>query len=115
MSKLNTFLTLCNFCCSVYILRQLRKTTVGYKVKNLSIKKVNNNKRGPESLLAFVPTNKEGIFTYQSYLAARRANYLPDSSAEKTLNKWKSRGYIEYLKDGSFKKLRKEDIRIIIE
>lgn len=115
MSKLNTFLTLCNLCCTVFILKQLSKVTVKRKVEKPPIKKTSIHRRGPVSFLEYIPTNKEGVFTYQSYLATRRAHDLPDDSAKKTLNKWKSRGYIRLLEDGSFKKLRGEDFRIIIE
>lgn len=115
---MNAFLLLfsiCNLWCSVHILKYLEKASAEQEKPNPpspTLKK-SNSKRGPASLLEFIPTNKEGIFTYQNYLAARRAYGLDDASANKTLSKWKSRGYIEYLENSTYKKLREGDIYII--
>ncbi len=63
------------------------------------------SKRGPRNLLEQIPVNAEGIFTYNDAVAARIKNSKNEAGTGNMLSQWKSRGYIEALPDGRYKRL----------
>ncbi len=65
---------------------------------------VPTSKRGPRNLLEVIPTNDEGIFTFQDAVKARIKNGMPEDGTNRMLSQWKFRGYILQITDYSFKK-----------
>jgi hypothetical protein len=61
--------------------------------------------RGPRNLLEQIPADKNGVFTYRDAISARLKNSKDEAGTSNMLSQWKSRGYIEYLADGTFRKL----------
>lgn len=64
------------------------------------------SRRGPRNLLEQIKTDKDGIFTYRDALDARLRNNKDEAGTGNMLSQWKSRGYIESLEDGSFRRLQ---------
>lgn len=62
------------------------------------------SKRGPRNLLEVIPTNDEGIFTFQDAVKARMKNGMDEDGTGHMLSQWKCRGYISQITDHSFKK-----------
>lgn len=63
------------------------------------------SKRGPRNLLEQITANAEGIFTYSDAVAARIKDNKNEAGTGNMLSQWKSRGYIEALPDGRYKRL----------
>jgi len=67
--------------------------------------KMQTSKRGPRNLLEQMPTDAEGSFSYSDAIATRLKNNKSEEGTANMLSQWKTRGYIEALPDGRFKKL----------
>ena len=64
------------------------------------------SKRGPRNLLEQIKTNEDGVFTYLEAVNVRQKNGKDEAGTRNMLSQWKSRGYIEDLGDGKYKKLK---------
>lgn len=95
-------------------LRKIRENAFYYP-HVIEAMKSTGYERGPENLLKYIPTDKDGIFTYEDYIDKRKDGGFREESAKSTLRKWKQRGYVKFLEDGRFQKLRKSDIRVLID
>lgn len=66
--------------------------------------------RGPQSLLDNINTDEQGIFAFEEvlrvYIAEGKGN--DEKKIKNTLSQWKSRGYLEDLPDGRYKKVKKK-------
>jgi len=69
------------------------------------------SKRGPQNLLEQIPTDADGIFTYNDAVQARIKCGKREEGTGNMLSQWKSRGIIEVLPDGRYKKLPPKDDR----
>jgi len=94
-------------------LRKIRENAFQYPHLIEAMKK-SGSESGPENLLRYIPSDKDGIFTYKDYLETRKNGGFNQKSANGTLRKWKERGYVEPLGNGKYKKLRKSDIRVLV-
>ena len=63
------------------------------------------SKRGPRNLLEQIPTDSEGTFSQNDAASIRLKNNKDEAVTGNMLSQWKTRGYIEALPDGRFKKL----------
>lgn len=66
------------------------------------------SKRGPRNLLALIPTDEQGTFALADAIAVRQKNNKDEAGTGNMLSQWKSRGYIEALPNGRFRKLLSE-------
>ena len=64
------------------------------------------SKRGPRNLLEQIKTNEDGVFTYLDAINVRQKNGKDESGTRNMLSQWKSRGYIEELPDGKYKRIK---------
>ncbi len=64
------------------------------------------SKRGPRNLLEQIKTNEDGVFTYLEAVNVRQKNGKDEAGTRNMLSQWKSRGYIEDLGDGKYRKLK---------
>ena len=67
---------------------------------------MHTSKRGPRNLLEQIPTDSEGTFTFNDAISIRLKNSKSESGTGNMLSQWKTRGYIEALPDGRFKKVQ---------
>ena len=70
---------------------------------------IQTSKRGPRNLLEQIQTDAEGAFSFSDALAARLKNNMKEEGTGNMLSQWKTRGLIEALTDGRFKKLPLND------
>ena len=70
--------------------------------------KMQPSKRGPRNLLEQIPANAEGEFTLSDAIAVRIKNGMSEAGARNMLSQWKSRGYIEEVGAGTFRKVNSE-------
>ena len=63
------------------------------------------SKRGPRNLLEQIPTDSEGTFSQNDAASIRLKNNKDEAGTGNMLSQWKTRGYIEALPNGRFKKL----------
>ena len=63
------------------------------------------SKRGPRNLLEQIPTDSEGTFSQSDAIAVRLKNNKDEAGTRNMLSQWKTRGYIEALPDGRYRKL----------
>ncbi len=62
------------------------------------------SKRGPRNLLEQIPVDADGTFTFSDAIATRTKCGKCEEGTGNMLSQWKSRGYIEVLPNGRFKK-----------
>ena len=67
------------------------------------------SKRGPRNLLEQIATDAEGAFTMSDAISVRLLNNKNEEGTANMLSQWKTRGYIESLPDGRFRKLLMND------
>lgn len=67
--------------------------------------KKQTSKRGPRNLLEQIPADANGIFAYSDAVSVRVKAGKDEAGTGNMLSQWKSRGYIEALPDGRFRKL----------
>ena len=67
--------------------------------------KMQTSKRGPRNLLEQIQTDEEGTFAINDAIAIRLKNNKDEAGTLNMLSQWKTRGYIEALPNGRFKKL----------
>ena len=67
------------------------------------------SKRGPRNLLEQIPTDSEGTFSQSDAIAVRLKNNKDEAGTRNMLSQWKTRGYIEALPDGRYRKLLSND------
>lgn len=76
----------------------IREATEGVKIAT----------RGPQSLLDKINTDEQGVFAFDEilrvYVAEGKDN--DEKKIKNTLSQWKSRGYLEDLPDGKYKKIK---------
>lgn len=72
---------------------------------------VKTSRRGPANLLLQIPTKEDGTFTYQDAVLMRLKNGKEEEGTNGMLNQWVSRGLIERLGNGVFRKIDKADDR----
>ena len=65
---------------------------------------VPTSKRGPRNLLEYIPTDENGVFTYQDAVKARLKNGMKEEGTQAMLSVWKSRKYVLQITDFSYKK-----------
>lgn len=70
---------------------------------------MHTSKRGPRNLLEQITTDAQGVFTLHEAIAVRRQNDKDEAGTRNMLAQWKSRGYIEALPDGKFRRLTPKD------
>ena len=63
------------------------------------------SKRGPRNLLEQIPTDAEGTFSTNDALSIRLKYNKDEAGTGNMLSQWKTRGYIEALPNGRFKKI----------
>ncbi len=63
------------------------------------------SKRGPRNLLEQIATDAEGTFAMSDAISVRLLNNKNEEGTANMLSQWKTRGYIEALPDGRFRKL----------
>ena len=68
--------------------------------------KMQTSKRGPRNLLEQIQTDEDGVFTYLDAVNVRQKNGKDEAGTRNMLSQWKSRGYIEDLGDGKYRKLK---------
>lgn len=71
--------------------------------------KMQTSKRGPRNLLEQIATDAEGTFTMSDAISVRLLNNKNEEGTANMLSQWKTRGYIESLPDGRFRKLLMND------
>ena len=64
------------------------------------------SKRGPRNLLEQIPTDSEGTFSQSDAIAVRLKNNKDEAGTGNMLSQWKTRGYIEALPDGRYRKVQ---------
>ena len=69
------------------------------------------SKRGPQNLLEQIPTDADGAFTYNDAVQARLKCGKSEEGTGNMLSQWKTRGIIEVLPDGRYKRLPPKDDR----
>ncbi len=62
------------------------------------------SRRGPRNLLESIPTDDEGLFSFNDAVQARLRNGMTEEGTSHMLSMWKVRGYISQITDHSFKK-----------
>ena len=67
--------------------------------------KMQTSKRGPRNLLEQIATDAEGTFTMSDAISVRLLNNKNEEGTANMLSHWKTRGYIEALAEGRFRKL----------
>ena len=81
--------------------KSIREATEGVKLAT----------RGPQSLLDKINTDEQGAFAFDElvrvYTAEGKGN--EEKKIKNTLSQWKSRGYIEDLPGGKFKKVKSKN------
>lgn len=68
---------------------------------------MHTSKHGPRNLLEQIATDADGTFTYTEAVAVRVKNSKGEAGTGNMLSQWKSRGYIESLPDGRYRRLQK--------
>ena len=68
---------------------------------------VKTSRRGPANLLQQIPTKEDGTFTYQDAVLIRIKNGKEEDGTNVMLNQWVSRGHIERVESGIFRKIDK--------
>ena len=63
------------------------------------------SKRGPRNLLQQIVTADDGTFAFTDAIAVRQKNGKDEAGTGNMLSQWKTRGYIEALPDGRYKRL----------
>ena len=63
------------------------------------------SKRGPRNLLQQIITDEGGTFAFTDAVAVRQKNGKDEAGTGNMLSQWKTRGYIEALSDGRYKRL----------
>ena len=72
-------------------------------------KQVKTSKRGPNNLLEQIATDADGVFAFSDAVAVRVKNSKKEEGTGNMLSQWKSRGYIEALPNGKYRKLKAKD------
>ena len=72
----------------------IRKDDAGFQV----------SKHGPKSLLDELPTDADGVFTFEALSQLRVKKGMDANGTAKLLSKWKQRGHIEQIGDKIYKK-----------
>lgn len=67
------------------------------------------SKRGPRNLLEQIKTDADGVFAYSDAVAVREKNSKDEAGTGNMLSQWKSRGYIEALPNGKYRRLKAND------
>lgn len=70
---------------------------------------VKTSRRGPANMLSQISTKEDGTFTYQDAVLMRAKNGKEEEGTSGMLNQWVSRGLIERLGNGIFRKIDKAD------
>ena len=70
---------------------------------------VQTSKHGPQNLLAQITTDENGIFSFSDAIAVRQKNNKKESGTGNMLSQWKTRGLIEYLPDGRYRRKLTDD------
>ena len=70
---------------------------------------VKTSRRGPANLLEQIPTKEDGTFNYQDTVLMRLKNGKEEDGTNGMLNQWVSRGLIERLGNGIFRKIEKQN------
>ena len=68
---------------------------------------VKTSRRGPANLLQQIPTKEDGSFTYQDAVLIRIKNGKEEEGTNVMLNQWVSRGHIERVGGGIFRRIDK--------
>ncbi len=69
---------------------------------------VKTSRRGPANLLQQIPTKEDGTFTYQDAVLIRIKNAKEEEGTNVMLNQWVSRGLIERVGGGIFRRIDKK-------
>jgi len=103
-----------NVICACYLfLQNKRKRKIIHNPPKISS---NNTKaRGPSNLLQSIPTNSAGIFTFEDVVNTRIAYGMDIENTGKLISKWISRGHIEQVDTGVYRKLKQEHMVTIQE
>ena len=64
------------------------------------------SKRGPRNLLEQIKADEDGVFSFRDAVSVRLKNGKDEVGTTNMLSQWKTRGYIEDLKNGKYKKLK---------
>lgn len=103
-----------NIVCAYHLLcRNKRKKAIICNPPKIS--RNNTKARGPSNLLQFIPTNSTGVFTFEDVVNARIYFGMDIENTGKLISKWISRGHIEQIKPGVYKKLKREHMVTIQE
>lgn len=70
---------------------------------------VKTSRRGPANLLQQIPTKEDGTFTYQDAVLMRIKNGKEEEGTNVMLNQWVSRGLIERVGGGIFRRIDKAE------
>lgn len=70
---------------------------------------VKTSRRGPANLLQQIPTKEDGTFTYQDAVLMRIKNGKEEEGTNVMLNQWVSRGLIERVGGGIFRRINKAE------
>ena len=70
---------------------------------------VKTSRRGPANLLQQIPTKEDGTFTYQDAVLIRIKNGKEEEGTNVMLNQWVSRGHIERVGAGIFRRIDKTE------
>ena len=70
---------------------------------------VKTSHRGPANLLQQIPTKEDGTFTYQDAVLIRIKNGKEEEGTNVMLNQWVSRGHIERVGGGVFRRIDKAE------
>lgn len=70
---------------------------------------VKTSRRGPANLLQQIPTKEDGTFTYQDAVLIRIKNGKEEEGTNVMLNQWVSRGHIERVGGGIFRRIDKAE------
>ena len=70
---------------------------------------VKTSRRGPANLLQQIPTKEDGTFTYQDAVLIRIKNGKEEEGTNVMLNQWVSRGHIERVGSGIFRRIDKAE------
>jgi hypothetical protein len=70
---------------------------------------VKTSRRGPANLLQQIPTKEDGTFTYQDAVLIRIKNGKEEEGTNVMLNQWVSRGHIERVGGGIFRRINKAE------
>ena len=70
---------------------------------------VKTSRRGPANLLQQIPTKEDGTFTYQDAVLMRLKNGKEEEGTNVMLNQWVSRGLVERIDKGVFRRIDKKN------